>query len=123
VTGVAPVMLNASTGNRITFVSGLAEDAMLCSIWQPVYIANAASTIVGLTFDSVTHWAGPTGWMYGATGMANEIGTSNVFPAVQGVHFIQAAFWTNAAGDTFYGDAAVYGNGLLSQGMQLTIRM
>lgn len=122
-TGEAPVLLNNSIGNRITFVSGLKEDAALASIWQPVNIPVSTTCIVGMSFDDLTQWAGPTGWI-ALTDAATTLGVNNVFPATLGVHFIQAVCWFNGGGvATFYGDAAGYSSGLLSQGLQLTIRM
>jgi hypothetical protein len=120
---VGGTMLNNSSSNRITFVSGLKEDALLASIWQPVYEGTTVSLIVGLAVDDITQWAGPSGWLYSAAAILATIGSSNVIPACLGVHFIQAIYWSSGAGHTFYGDGGIYANGLVSQGMQLTFRM
>ena len=118
-----PVPLNSSLGNRVTFVTGLREDAIQAAIWQPMY-TNSGNIMVGIGFDSINTMGGPSGWVAGATTASGVHGVVNVYPAVMGVHFMQAMQWAAGAGGwVFYGDGYVYTNGIIQQGMQVTLKM
>jgi len=120
---VIPRPLNNSLSNRITFVSGLPEDSMLAGIWQSFTLSASTSVGLGMGFDTILIMSGPSYWSNQALGTSG--GASNVYPAVQGVHFIQGQEWMYGGVVTFWGDetSAGGGNNLINQGMQLTFKM
>jgi hypothetical protein len=121
--GVNSATLNASNNNRVSFVSGLPEDSMQTAIWCPTTVGTA-SCVVGVGLDSLTTYIAPTGWLYNVAGISGSLGSSNIYPAALGVHFLQALYWASAS-VTFYGHGSVTGGGgtLLSRGLQFTLRM
>jgi hypothetical protein len=112
--------LNASNNNRVSFVSGLKEDAVNASIWQPTG-PLASGTLIGMGMDTAAIFTGPTGWS-NVVGGYMSMGANNIYPPPQGFHFVQAIQWSGGA-TTCYGDGATLSGVLLSQGLQFMARM
>lgn len=98
------VSLNASTGNRISFLSGLNEDSV--SSQHRVFSTNsvAGQSASGIGLDSTTTLAGSGG--FGVSGgSANNLqaGTYSGRPGL-GLHFFQAIQSVQSGTGTWYGD-------------------
>jgi hypothetical protein len=121
-TGVVPRPLNSSVGNRVSFISGFAEDACQASVWVPQVSGTSLSIVIGMGYDVTNVNTGPSGWA-GQSSFTTTLGAANVYPAQIGHHFIQATEWVAAAGGSIWGDGTVNGGALLGEGLQFTFRM
>jgi hypothetical protein len=112
--------MNASNSNRITFVSGLAEDAVTASVTAMTKAGSGGFSGAAIGYDStsalsgVNYLAGATGFAAGAYGLYST--------TALGAHFMQALDVNNGANAaTNYGDGTL--TGYLQGGLQFEFRM
>jgi hypothetical protein len=95
---------NASSSNRITFVAGLNQDAISCTIMALGGNSGGNTARVAVGLDSITV---PNGF-HGIARMPNAFATAVVAShsgmAGQGSHFLQWLEYTDAGTTTWYGD-------------------
>lgn len=102
--GTTPRPRNNSTANRVSFVVGVTEDAVVVRLSSEVTNGEGAAAIIGIGQDRTD--ANDAGAV-GATGQATAITVSvlsllTMLP-VAGFHFAQALEWTSGATCTFIG--------------------
>lgn len=86
---------NASNGNRVSFVSGLAEDGVEGAYWQQVTPANSAFSygIIGIALDTTSAFDRSMQCLSPAvltTAIRIPAFVSNAYPPQLGFHFVQA---------------------------------
>jgi hypothetical protein len=99
--------MNASTSNRVTFVVGLAEDAVDASVTG--YGLSSSGTVAGaiaIGVDSTTTFSGTSGGVPASMLVTTVPAAYRGVPGL-GVHFLQVVEYASGATLTFYGDAAV----------------
>ena len=104
-----------STAMRISFISGLAEDAFQAAYHSIGQNSNAWSA--GIGYDSTTTFSGAG--FYGALSTA-ETGSGSYRTTAVGYHYFQALEWTGSGTTTFYGAPGTGPDGLvLSAAMRM----
>ena len=84
-------MTNNSAGNRINFVTGLAEDAIPTNMFQRVVASTAAGVPQsGFGLDSATAFTTAFFFFPAVAGAQSAMNASNTLPPQLGAHFIQA---------------------------------
>ncbi|HEY9273472.1 MAG TPA: hypothetical protein VIR09_21080, partial [Achromobacter sp.] len=119
-----PAPLNASTGNRVSFVAGLAEDAASARIIQPASMSKAgggAAAAVGFGLNATGAFTGCAGYLSsGADAAVISTVPGEISATVAGFNYFQAVEKGGVGTAGFYGDGGV---GYIQQGIQFNFRM
>jgi len=82
---------NGSNTNRVSFVTGLAEDSPSC-LYSVIVNGNAAGSLTGVGLDSTSSWSGTTAYV-SLVGYQTPVAGNTAYPAQLGAHFFQAVEW------------------------------
>lgn len=125
-TSTTPRSVNASNGNRVTFISGLAEESIFASYTNMFGSMNAGGGVgrVGFALDATASFDFQGYAVTNSSGIQVGQHPSGTYVPQLGVHFIQAVECSDgSAGGTNFSTGAGSGSAGGQQGLKVMLRM
>jgi hypothetical protein len=108
---------NASNSNRVSFVTGLAEDSPGC-LYSIIVNGSTSGSVTGIGLDSTTIYSGNSCYV-ALAGYQTPVAGNMAYAPQLGAHFFQALEWGTVA--SWNGDGA--SSGLFGIGLMFRLRM